>query len=420
MIALVDCNSFFCSCERLFRPDLNRIPVGVLSNNDGCFISRTKELKRLGVKMGEPYFKVRNLCEKNNVAVFSSNFSLYTNISDRVMKVLVQFAPEIEVYSIDEAFLNLSGFSNYNLAEYGKRIKDIVMKHTGIPVSVGIATTKTLSKIANNYAKKNIRCDGVVVLEHQHEIDKVLIETPVDNIWGVGKKTSIKLKLQNISNAKQFRDYDNDKNIQRIFTKKGRQTLDELRGISCLKLTEKVEKKKEIMCTRTFGSSIFDLSKMKQMIASYATTAAEKLRRQDSICAKVEVFFRTDIHKNTAQHFACDNYKFQTQTQDTRKIIKYSWQVLDLLFKYGYEYKRAGIRLTDLDQKSNTQINLFEKSDSHETLKLMEVVDRINRREGKETVKFAACGVDNRSWKMNQRLKSPRYVTGWEELCKCK
>ena len=415
MIALVDCNAFFCSCERLFRPDLLNVPVGVLSNNDGIFVSRTKELKALGVGM-EPYFKVKSLCQKHKVAVFSSNFSLYTNLSDRVMSTVALFAPELEIYSIDEAFLDLSGFENFDLEAYGQQIKDTVMRHTGIPVSVGIAETKTLAKIANNRAKKDAENGGVVVLKTLDEIDKALIKTPVEDIWGVGKATTTKLHILRIKNAKEYRDYKNDKNIQKIFTKTGRQTQDELRGVSCLGLNLEIEKKKEIMCTRTFGAPVFDLNTMRQSIANYVTSATEKLRNQDSVCSTVEIFFQTDTFKDAPQHFANGPHKFQTQTQDTRRIIKYSLNVLEQLFRYGYEFKRAGVKISGIDNKTNTQISLFEQTDSLKAEKLMKVIDRINAREGKGTIKSAACGVDNKSWKMKQNLKSPRYLTGWNQI----
>ena len=242
--ALVDCNSFFCSCERVFRPDLKDRPVGVLSNNDGCFIARTSELKALGVKMGDPYFKVKKLCDKYNVSVFSSNFSLYTNMSDRVMSILSSFAPQLEVYSVDEAFLDLTGLQ-YDLDKYARHIKEVVYRWTGIPVSVGIGPSKTLAKLANSIAKKSPKARGVVNLGEKKLQDVALKMTEIEDVWGIGSKSSAKLRALGIKSALDFRDYSNEKNIQKILTKLGRMTQDELRGAACYELETVIQEKKE-------------------------------------------------------------------------------------------------------------------------------------------------------------------------------
>jgi len=414
--ALVDCNSFYCSCERLFRPDLWKRPVGVLSNNDGCFVSRTKELKALGVKMGEPYFKVRDLCEKNKVAVFSANFSLYTNMSDRVMSTLAQFTPELEIYSVDEAFLNLSGLEHRGPESYGRLIKKMVERHTGIPVSVGIAPTKTLAKIANHLAKKNDSTGGVVYLPDERTQNEALSKVAVEDIWGIGKRNSVKLRMLNIKTAKDFKDYKNDKQIQNIFTKVGRMTQDELRGRVCFKLSLVPSKKKEIISSRTFGQAVYDIKDLREAVANYASLACEKLRHQESVCSMIEVYVRTNPFKEVAQYHASESFKMGAHTADTRKVIKYAWEVLDKLYQHGYEYKKAMVRISGITDKNCGQLSLFEAGDSKESDKLMEVIDKINDKDGPGTLKFAACGVNNLAWKMQQSLKSPRYVSSWSEI----
>lgn len=417
--ALIDCNSFFCSCERLFRPDLNHRPVGVLSNNDGCFVSRTNELKALGVKMGDPYFKVKDLCQKNNVAVFSSNFSLYTNISDRVMSVLSSFAPEMEVYSVDEAFLNLAGL-DVDLNKYAREIKETVFKWTGIPVSVGIGPTKTLAKIANNLGKKSQKAQGVVVLMNEDHQNIALERTEIGDIWGIGRKNSLKLRGLGIRNALQFKNYKNEKNIQKIFTKLGRMTQDELRGIPCFELNTVIEKKKEILCSRSFGSPVANLQGLRESIANYATSACEKMRKQESACAVIEVFCHSDPYKVGEQMFyGRESYKFLTPTMDTRRVIKYAWKVLDDLFRMGVLYKKAGIRLSSLADNEQLQASLFGESDDIKSLKLMRVIDQVNAREGANTLRSMACGVNNDAWKMRRDHLSPRFTSGWSNLPKC-
>ncbi len=420
IFALVDCNSFYCSCERLFRPDLANKPVGVLSNNDGCFVSRTNELKALNVTMGAPYFKVKDICKKNNVAVFSANFSLYTNMSDRVMMTLAQFSPEMEVYSVDEAFLDLSGFKHYDLVEYCREIKRVVEANTGIPVSIGIATSKTLAKVANHIGKKDKSTKGVVSLLGTKERDIALERFAIDGVWGVGRQKAQQMKAMNIKTAKQLRDFKNDSLIQKLFTKVTRMTQDELRGISCFDLSLEVDKKKEIISSRTFGQPVFDLKSLRESVANYASLACEKLRKQDSVCSVVEVWIRTNPHKEIPQYYAIDSYKLSGQTADSKKIIKYAWQVLDKLYKQGYEYKKALVKLSGIRDRNQTQLALFDENDSDKSETLMRVIDLINKRDGHNTIRSGACGVDNKAWKMKQDLKSPRFVTGWSELPKAK
>lgn len=416
VFALVDCNAFFCSCEILFRPELIGKPVGVLSNNDGCFVSRTKELKALGVKMGAPYFKVKDICDKNNVAVFSSNFSLYTNMSDRVMNVLKKFAPEIEIYSVDEAFLNIAQYNEH--VDYAREIKRTVERHTGIPVSIGIGPTKTLAKIANHIAKRSKKARGVVSIMKPELQDIALSRVEVADIWGIGKASTIKLNQLGIKTAKDFRDYKNDRQIKKIFTKVGLKTKEELSGLSRFDLEMSPTKKQEIMCSRTFSKSVFDIDSLRESVANYATSVSEKLRKQGSVCTRVEVFMRTSPFKNVEQYYASDSTDMLSATADTRKIIKCALSVLESLYKEGYEYKKVGVRISNICDKNQAQMSLLEKPDDFETDNLMSCVDKTNRKEGGATLKLAICGTDNHSWRMNRQLKSPRYVSGWNQLRK--
>ena len=416
VFVLVDCNAFFCACEKLFRLDLKNRPVGVLSNNDGCFVSRTQELKKLGVPMGAPYFKYKDVCHKNNVAVFSSNFSLYKNMSDRVMMTLHKFTPQIEIYSIDEAFLDLTGFENWNLVEYGREIKRIVGRDTGIPVSVGIGPTKVLAKAANAYAKKHEYMGGVCSLMDKKEQDRILKQIDIGDVWGIGRQNSKKLKMFKINTAKELRDFKNIKILQKEFTIVGRKIQDELRGIPCFELELEVQKKKEIMSSRTFGSPVYSLQSLRESVANYVSLACEKLRKQNSVCSVVEVWIRTNPFKNVSQYYAVDSHRMFSHTSDTRKVIKYAFSILEKLYKEGYEYKKALVKLSGIKGKSHSQLSFFEKGDSLKSKQLMAVMDKINRKENLSTVRSAACGVGNKAWRMNQSLKSQRYISGWTEI----
>ncbi len=414
--ALVDCNSFFCSCERLFRPELRHRPVGVLSNNDGCFVSRTNELKKLGVKMGDPYFKVKDICEKNKVAVFSSNFSLYTNISDRVMTTLSEFTPVMEVYSVDEAFLDLSGFQNLN--EYAQEIKKTVERKTGIPVSIGIAPTKTLAKIANHIAKKSDKAKGVVVLMDTHLQDEALRRVEVGDVWGVGRATSAKLQQLGIKTAKDFKDYKNKKQIQKLLTKVGLQMKEELEGHARFELEVLPTKKKEIISSRSFGQSVKDLTELRQAVSRYVTTACEKLRKQGSVCASVDVYACTSPFSNKPYYSALESSSMLTPTSDTRKVIRYALGALEELYRAGYDYKKAGIRLHNIYDRDEAQMSLFEKADDLKSEALMNCMDQINQRDGAGTIIIAEANFGLKKWSMNRNFHSPRYVTGWSELPK--
>ena len=415
--ALVDCNSFFCSCERLFRPDIQNKPVGVLSNNDGCFVARTAELKALDVPMGAPYFKYKEICDRNDVQVFSSNFALYTNISDRVMISLSQFTPDLEVYSVDEAFLDLTGFDN--LEAYGKVIQETILKEVGIPVSVGISTTKTLAKVANHYAKKHKL--GVVALLDEKEQDEVLSETPIDDVWGVGRASVSKFESLRVKTAKDYKDFDNHVLIKKIFTKVGLQRLEELQGKSRFFLNQEIEKKKGIMASRSFGMAVTNIKDLRAAVASHASKACERLRKQDSYCSYVGVSIKTSPFKGEFYYKGSEGESFKTPTQDTKKVVRYALNSLDKIFEAGYDYRKAGISLTGIRDEKDVQLSLFEAPDTKKSKELMKAVDQINRTYGSDTLKLGVCGLEEKSaWSMRMKRKSPMYVTGWSELPKVK
>ena len=418
VIALVDCNSFYCSCERLFRPDLLNRPVGVLSNNDGCFVSRTNELKALGVAMGAPYYQVKDICDKHKVAVFSANFSLYTNISDRVMNTLFNFTPNLEVYSVDEAFLDLSGFDEDKIEAHCQLIKETVERNTGIPVGIGIGRTKVLAKIANRIAKKDPLYKGVCSVLKKENLEKARETVEIGDVWGVGRQNTIKFKALGIRTAKNFRDYPNTKLIQAQFTKVGRMIQDELREISCFSMNDETPKKKEIMSSRTFGVPVYDKRSLQEALASYASLACEKLRSQESVCNEVEIYIRTNPFKEVAQYVRVNSKKLDSATCDTRKVIRATFELLEDIFISGYEYKKVAVKLMRIQDASEHQISLFGECDTEDDLILMKLMDRINSREGHETLKIAACGTNKQAWYMKQTQRSPRYLTGWSELLK--
>jgi DNA polymerase V len=414
VFALVDCNSFYCSCERIFRPELKNTPVIVLSNNDGCAIARTTEAKALGIKMGDPYFKIKSFCEKNGINVFSTNFSLYTNISERVMETLRGFAPRLQVYSIDEAFLDLSGMTN--LYEHGQKIKETVYRNVGIPVGVGIAPTKVLAKVANHLAKKSLKANGVVCLMEKRFQDIALERTPVGDLWGIGVRSAEKLNELGIISAKDFRDFEDEALIQGRLTKVGLQIKHELMGIQCFSLELDAERKKEIMCSRTFAQSLCDIESLKECIANYITDACEKLRSQDSLCTQLCVFARTNTHQFSTQSYMYEVVKIKNPTCDTHKMIKYAFELIDRGYRDGVEYKKAGVRLMNFYESTEYQIDFLEVSDQPRDLKLMKTIDRINFLNGSKIIKSMACGTKGISWRMNRQFKSPNYTTKWNEL----
>ncbi len=416
--ALVDCNAFFCSCERVFRPDLWNRPIAVLSNNDGCFVSCTRDVKELGIKIGEPYFKYKQLCDEKGIVLFSSNFALYTDMSDRVMSILSRFTPDLEVYSVDEAFLDLSGFVNRSLNKYVEEIQNTVFKLTGIPVSVGVAKTKTLAKIAAGLAKREITSGGVKMLLDGDVVNKSLSKIKVEDIWGIGKSSGLKLKTLQIRSAKELIDYKNDSAIQRVLGKNGLTIKDELSGICSIKERD-CSIKKSIQSSRSFAGTVSDLRLMRETISKHISTACERARAQGSVIGSAEIFFGTTpfSSEDSRQQFVHETVSFNLST-DTRKIIKYSLSVVDEWFRDGLKYKKAGITLGKLSDNKNIQLGLFEKSDSPKSEKLMSVMDKINAKDGEGTLRFASCGTADREIRSFKEFRSPKYQSSWKELPK--
>ena len=401
-IALIDCNSFYVSCERLFNPKIRRLPVVVLSNNDGCIISRSNEAKALGIKMGEPYFKARNIIIKNNVQVFSSNYSLYGDISRRVMRTLKRFNSKIEVYSIDEAFLDLSNFSDKEVKDVGKEIRNTVLQWTGIPTSIGIAETKTLSKVANHIAKK--QKSGVVSLVNIKDLDPILEKVEVRDIWGVGKQLS-KFYIKNgIYNAKQLKNASNTwiKKTKNVLSSR---TAMELRGVPCIEIETKKTKRKSCCVSRSFGKKVEKLRELKESVTSYCLNAAEKIRSESLVCKSITVFIRTSPFQNKGIFYSnSKTIDFPIATNNSIEIVKNALTGLDLIYKDGFKYQKAGIILSGLSdsEKGNS---LFKSAKDERIKNLMQSIDNTNYRYGRSTISLASAGI-NKKWSMRRQYSS--------------
>ena len=412
-IALIDCNSFYVSCERLFNPKIKNTPVVVLSNNDGCVISRSTEAKKLGIKMGEPYFKVKELVRKNNVQIFSSNYSLYGDLSRRVMKVLKGFSDKIEIYSIDEAFIDLSHIKNENIEDYGKRIRERVLKWTGIPTSVGISCTKTLSKVANHVAKKNKT--GVIFLKDN--IDDVLKNFDISDIWGVGRQLS-KLYIKNgINNAHKL------KNISNSWVKKstnvlGAKTVMELRGIPCINLETEETKRKSCCVSRSFGRKVESLDKLKESITTHCLNAAEKIRNDNQTTRSITVFIRTSpFDKNRKYYSNSLTIDLPIATNNSLELVKMATESLKKIYKYGYFYQKAGIILSKLSEAGEKNLNLLTPILENKSQTLMKAIDLTNAKYGRNVISVAQAGINN-SWKMRREHSSKIDTASFDSLPK--
>ena len=403
-IALVDCNSFYVSCERLFNPSIIKKPVVVLSSNDGCVISRSTEAKILDIKMGEPYFKVEKIIKKNNVKVFSSNYSLYGDISRRVMKTLKQFSPQIEIYSIDEAFLNLSSVKDEDLLEHGNKIRKTVLKWTGIPSSIGIATTKTLSKAANHIAKKEK--SGIVNLINSKQIDKLLAEIKINDVWGVGRQLT-KFYIKNgISTAYQLKNTANSwvKKNTNVF---GSRTAMELKGVSCISLEPYQEKRKNCCVSRSFGKKVTKLEELKESITTHCLNAAEKIRVDNQTAKKVTVFIRTSPFQKDKNYYAnTKDIDLPIRTNDSIALIKEALIALKYIYKKGYKYQKTGIILSGLEDVDVYRKNLFSTISSEEKrTRLMKAIDYTNTKYGRNVLSIAQAGL-KRGWNIKRQHSS--------------
>lgn len=419
MKAIVDCNSFYAACERVFVPKLHGQPVVVLSNNDGCIVSRSDEAKALGVGMAAPYYQNKDIIERNKIAVFSSNYHLYGDMSWRVMETLRMLAPEVEVYSVDEAFLDLTGIDENLLYEYGRYIKTTVEQWTGIPVSVGIAPTKVLSKVANRLAKKNKQgTGGVMVLRTANQQQEALERTPVEDIWGVGRQSARKLKIYNINNGWQLRLLNEEWGTKYLGGVTGTRLLRELKGIPCIGMKDPLENKKMIATTRMFGKPVFELNPLKEAVATYTARAAEKLRRQSAAANIINVFVVTNNYDANYQYSPRTQGLYTTlpaATSATNELINHALPLVERLYKAGNRYLKAGVMLSGLVPDDAIQYNLFEPATTNNNRQLMQLIDNVNFSMRDDMVKFAAAGT-KKNWKMRQEMRSPRFSTRWDEI----
>ncbi|HFT8041049.1 TPA: Y-family DNA polymerase [Klebsiella aerogenes] len=417
MFALCDVNSFYASCETVFRPDLRGRPVVVLSNNDGCVISRSAEAKPF-VKMGEPYFKQKDIFRHHGVVCFSSNYELYADMSNRVMTTLEEMSPRCEKYSIDEVFCDLTGVRNCRvLTEFGHELRATVRQCTHLTVGVGIAQTKTLAKLANHAAKRwQQQTGGVVDLSNAERQRKLMAALPVEEVWGVGRRIAKRLETMGIRTVLQLADTD-IRFIRKHFNVVLERTVRELRGEPCLELEEFAPVKQEIICSRSFGHRITEYEEMRQAICSYASRAAEKLRQEHQYCRFISVFVKTSPFAPDERYYANNaSVTLLTPTQDSRDIIAAATRCLDAIWQSGCRYQKAGVMLGDFYSQGVAQLNLFdENAPRKNSQKLMEVLDRLNAEDGRGTLYFAGQGIQQ-PWQMKREMLSPRYTTRYSDL----
>jgi DNA polymerase V len=415
IFALVDCNNFYVSCERVFQPTLHGKPVVVLSNNDGCVIARSEEAKALGIPMGLPAFLMQARFPDHTIEIYSSNYALYGDMSARVMTTLAQFTPEVEVYSIDEAFLSLTGCGGSDLTSYGHMIRRTVYQWTGIPISIGIGETKTLAKLANRLAKRSLNARGVVDLSVPQPQDATLATIPVQDIWGIGCSYTRLLKAHGIHTALELRDA-NDKWIRQEMGVVGLRIVWELRGISCLPLERCPPPKNSLMVSRSFGRAIASLQEMREAVATYTSRAAEKLRRERLAAGILTVFLMANRFKEDEPQYRNEiRLPLPVATNDTAELLTYALHGTEQIFREGYRYKKAGVMLTGLVSAHRIQTHLFDTKDRERSARLMAVVDYLNTQMGSGTIHYAATGLKPR-WVMRSARRSLRYTTKWEEL----
>jgi len=407
IFALIDCNAFYVSCERVFNPKLNNKPVVALSNNDGCIIARSKEAKALGIKMGVPLFKVKDIVERENVIVFSSNYTLYADMSRRVMNIISEFAPSIEVYSIDEAFIELTNM-NVDYESYVRQMRKVILQYTGIPVSIGVASTKTLTKVANHIAKDDESLEGVCSLVKHENLDQVLEDTNVADIWGVGRQLSKKLIANGIFNAKLLKNCE-DAWVRKMMSVNGLKTVSELREISCLDLEETSATRKSCCTTRSFGKPLVNLDDIEQAVTTFARRATERIRGENLTASTVSVFLRTNPFDRNRYYSNSSTTTLSYPTYDTMQIVKTALQLTKIIFRENYKYKKAGVLLSGFYEKGTETKDLFSEA-RYRSPKLMSAVDQINERYGSDTIQIATeCQIGK--WKQKRKNCTQSYTT---------
>jgi len=414
VFALIDCNNFYVSCERIFNPRLEGKPVVVLSNNDGCVVARSNEAKALGFKMGAPAYQHQDLFRQHKVISLSSNYALYGDISNRIMTMLQTFSPDFEIYSIDEIFLSFKGFSEWNLTDYGKVMRATILKGIRVPTSVGIGPTKTLAKIANYFAKKHPLLEGVYECKDAASILPLLKQVAVGEVWGVGRKWAEHLKVLGIQTAYDLAQSDYAM-IKKKFNVILARTVLELQGVNCLNI-EEVAPRKNIMVSRSFGQPVVLYTDLREAVSNFATRASEKLREQHSLASAVMVFVRTNpFSKTDMQYSNSVTLKFPLETNNTMVILKSVVKGLQQIFREQYKYKKAGVMLVDLIHGKIKQPDIFIDEAKMNNAKLINALDAINSKYGKQTVQFAVCGYAG-AWKSTRNTVSPAYTTQWDEL----
>lgn len=414
MYGLIDCNNFYASCERVFNPSLNGKPVVVLSNNDGCVIARSNEAKALGIKMGIPAYQIKDLVSSHGVAVFSSNYTLYGDMSGRVMSMLAELSPEIEIYSIDEAFLNLDGIIDLNTI--GRKMVDRVTRGTGIPVSLGVAPTKTLAKIANKLAKKYPAYDQLCIIDSEEKRIKALQLTEIGNVWGIGRRQAAKLQKEGIKTAYDFTRLSGSW-VRKNMTVVGERTWKELQGISYIDMETAPPAKKQICTSRSFGKMLTDIDTISEAIASHASTCAKKLRNQQSYATSLMVFIHTNnFREDLPQYWRNIVMHLPVPTNDTQEIVHYALTGLKSVFLNGYQYKKAGVIITEITE--GAQLGLFDHVDRNKRERLMQTIDKINGKHG-NNIKLAVQGT-GRGWKLKQEQLSGHYTTNLNQIINIK
>jgi len=415
MIALVDCNNFYASCERLFQPHLQNRPVVVLSNNDGCVIARSDEAKVLGIEMGAPSFLIEPTLQQHDVSVFSSNYTLYGDLSDRVMNTVSRFADQMEVYSIDEAFLNLTSFRYNNLTEYGIAIKNTVTQNTGIPVSIGIAPSKTLAKIANRLIKKRNKHLGVYCLDTMEKMQYALQNTEVKDIWGIGSQYAKLLTRNGFVTAWDITRAPEEW-IRKNMSVTGQRMYQELKGISCIAFEDMPPKKKMVCVARGFGKVLNEKNEVMEALANFTAMVAAKLRSEQQAATAIQIFLQTNAHRSgDKQYFRSLTIQLPVATNSTRELISHAQQGFETIYRPGYNYSKTGCTAMDLVPADELQYNIFDKENRERDSKLMKVVDMVNKSFGKNAVRFALQGFGTR-WKLRQLKLSPCYTTRIEDI----
>jgi DNA polymerase V len=418
MFGLADCNNFYVSCERVFNPSLCGKPVVVLSNNDGCVISRSNEAKIFGIKVGQPYFEIRHLVQTNNINILSSNFILYGDMSQRVMDTFRQFTPQTEVYSIDEAFFDFEGINDLDVKRLGRDIVERVKRNTGIPISLGISGTKTLAKVASKLCKQYPKLKGMCIMNRKEDIEKVLKNFPIEDVWGIGRRYSKRLKSADVISAADFLSL-NPAWILKNMTTSGLRIWKELNGEPCIGFEESFSGKRNICTSRSFASGTVDFEEIYKSVAYFTTISAEKLRKQRCVTGQIYVFLLTNLAmQHDWKSYTSIVVPLENHTDSTLELVKYAGKGLTSIFNHGYKYKKAGVILSDISIKSETPGSLFYENDPVKQSNLMSAMDDLNKRYGKHYIKTAAEGTEG--FKSNRNLLSPKYTTDWNDIIKVK